>query len=51
MNRIKEIVRIWCNFFCLDELVVKNVDIYEGIDFILMILESILKVKFYELEV
>ena len=51
VNRIKEIVRIWRNFSRLDESAVKNVDIHEGIDSTLMILESTLKAKSYELEV
>ncbi|MGD1805253.1 ATP-binding sensor histidine kinase [Dapis sp. BLCC M126] len=50
-DRIKEIVQSLRNFSRLDESEVKNVDIHEGIDSTLMILESTFKAKPHELEI
>ncbi|MGD1713857.1 GAF domain-containing sensor histidine kinase, partial [Dapis sp. BLCC M172] len=50
-NRIKEIVESLRNFSRLDESAVKNVDIHEGIDSTLMILQSNLKAQPHELEI
>ncbi|MGD1809650.1 AAA family ATPase [Dapis sp. BLCC M126] len=50
-NRIKEIVESLRNFSRLDESEVKNVDIHQGIDSTLMILQSNLKAKPHESEI
>ncbi|NEO52306.1 MAG: AAA family ATPase [Okeania sp. SIO3B5] len=50
-NRIKEIVESLRNFSRLDESEIKNVDIHEGIDSTLMILQNNLKAKPHELEI
>uniref|UniRef100_UPI0035C8EFF3 hypothetical protein n=1 Tax=Okeania sp. SIO2F4 TaxID=2607790 RepID=UPI0035C8EFF3 len=50
-NRIKEIVESLRNFSRLDESEVKNVDIHEGIDSTLMILQNNLKAQPHELEI
>ncbi|MCL2932791.1 MAG: AAA family ATPase [Trichodesmium sp. MAG_R03] len=50
-NRIKGIVKSLRNFSRLDESAVKNVDIHEGIDSTLMILESTFNATSYELEI
>ncbi|NES66186.1 MAG: GAF domain-containing protein [Okeania sp. SIO2D1] len=50
-NRIKEIVESLRNFSRLDQSEVKNVDIHEGIDSTLMILQNNLKAKPHELEI
>ncbi len=50
-NRIKEIVESLRNFSRLDESEVKNVDLHEGIDSTLMILQNNIKAKPHELEI
>ncbi|MEB3342493.1 ATP-binding protein, partial [Okeania sp.] len=50
-ERIKEIVKSLRNFSRLDEAKVKNIDIHEGIDSTLMIVQSNLKAKPYESEI
>ncbi|MEM1168391.1 MAG: AAA family ATPase [Cyanobacteria bacterium P01_H01_bin.35] len=50
-DRIKKIVESLRNFSRLDESEVKNVDIHEGIDSTLMILQNNLKAKPHELEI
>ncbi|MDJ0555149.1 MAG: AAA family ATPase [Microcoleaceae cyanobacterium MO_207.B10] len=50
-DRIKEIVESLRNFSRLDQSEVKNVDIHEGIDSTLMILQNSLKAKPQELEI
>ncbi|MEM1172589.1 MAG: ATP-binding protein, partial [Cyanobacteria bacterium P01_H01_bin.35] len=50
-DRIKKIVESLRNFSRLDESEVKNVDVHEGIDSTLMILESTFKAKPHESEI
>ncbi|NEQ39735.1 MAG: AAA family ATPase [Okeania sp. SIO3I5] len=50
-DRIKEIVESLHNFSRLDQSEVKNVDIHEGIDSTLMILQNNLKAKPHQLEI